>query len=111
MVDATCGNGNDTLFLARIVGPSGTVYALDLQVRVAHLQMAQHKKCKLFSIQSVTVLQALSLHITGAYVKVRICRSATSARQKGKDPTFSPQGEVEMLVASQGDHCSSCQAN
>ena len=30
-VDATAGNGNDTLFLARAVGASGTVYALDVQ--------------------------------------------------------------------------------
>lgn len=30
-VDATAGNGHDTLFLARAVGPQGRVYALDLQ--------------------------------------------------------------------------------
>ena len=34
VVDATAGNGNDTLFLARCVGESGLVYAFDLQ-RVA----------------------------------------------------------------------------
>ena len=33
-VDATAGNGNDTLFLARCVGETGTVFAFDLQ-RVA----------------------------------------------------------------------------
>ena len=31
VVDATMGNGNDTLFLARCVGPSGKVYAFDIQ--------------------------------------------------------------------------------
>eukprot|EP00877_Chromochloris_zofingiensis_P012694 jgi/Chrzof1/7679/Cz02g32200.t1 len=31
VVDATCGNGLDTLFLAQAVGPSGTVYAIDIQ--------------------------------------------------------------------------------
>ncbi|MDA8211677.1 MAG: methyltransferase domain-containing protein [Clostridia bacterium] len=30
-VDATAGNGNDTLFLARTVGPQGQVYAFDIQ--------------------------------------------------------------------------------
>ncbi|RJQ30722.1 MAG: methyltransferase domain-containing protein [Peptococcaceae bacterium] len=30
-VDATTGNGNDTLFLAREVGPAGCVYAFDIQ--------------------------------------------------------------------------------
>ena len=31
VVDATAGNGSDTLFLARTVGADGTVYALDIQ--------------------------------------------------------------------------------
>ena len=30
-VDATMGNGNDTLFLSRFVGESGKVYAFDIQ--------------------------------------------------------------------------------
>lgn len=30
-VDATCGNGNDTLLLARLVGPSGMVWGFDIQ--------------------------------------------------------------------------------
>ncbi|MBS4208601.1 class I SAM-dependent methyltransferase [Bacillus sp. FJAT-50079] len=30
-VDATTGNGNDTLFLTSIVGPSGHVYGFDIQ--------------------------------------------------------------------------------
>lgn len=31
VVDATCGNGKDTLFLARLVGRSGSVFAFDIQ--------------------------------------------------------------------------------
>lgn len=30
-LDATCGNGHDTLFLARLVGLAGTVWAMDRQ--------------------------------------------------------------------------------
>ncbi len=30
-IDATCGNGNDTLFLASLVGESGHIYAYDIQ--------------------------------------------------------------------------------
>lgn len=30
-LDATCGNGHDTLFLARAVAPGGAVHAFDLQ--------------------------------------------------------------------------------
>ena len=31
VADATCGNGHDTLLLARLVGPAGKVWAFDLQ--------------------------------------------------------------------------------
>ena len=31
VVDATCGNGNDTLFLAQLVGPRGRVVGCDVQ--------------------------------------------------------------------------------
>jgi len=31
VIDATCGNGNDTLFLAKLVGKEGHVYAVDVQ--------------------------------------------------------------------------------
>lgn len=31
VIDATCGNGNDTLLLAELVGANGTVWAFDLQ--------------------------------------------------------------------------------
>ncbi len=31
VVDATAGNGRDTLFLARLVGPGGRVFAFDIQ--------------------------------------------------------------------------------
>lgn len=30
-VDATCGNGNDSLFLAALTGPDGALYACDIQ--------------------------------------------------------------------------------
>ncbi len=30
-IDATAGNGHDTLFLAELVGPTGRVWAVDLQ--------------------------------------------------------------------------------
>lgn len=31
VIDATCGNGNDTLLLARLVGANGAVWAFDIQ--------------------------------------------------------------------------------
>lgn len=31
LIDATCGNGNDTLFLAKLTGDNGLVHAYDIQ--------------------------------------------------------------------------------
>jgi tRNA G37 N-methylase Trm5 len=33
VIDATCGNGNDTLFLSKQVGEEGKVYAFDIQTQ------------------------------------------------------------------------------
>ena len=33
VIDATMGNGHDTLFLARLVGPQGKVFAFDIQTQ------------------------------------------------------------------------------
>jgi predicted methyltransferase len=41
VLDATAGNGHDTLFLAQCVGPSGYIYAMDLQA--AAVQATQQR--------------------------------------------------------------------
>ena len=40
MIDATCGNGFDTLWLSRAVGPSGAVIAVDIQVLLYQSKLA-----------------------------------------------------------------------
>ncbi len=46
-VDATSGNGNDTLFLSELVGESGKVYAFDIQQQAIETTKAllKEKKC------------------------------------------------------------------
>jgi len=52
-IDATCGNGFDTLFLAEQVGSTGTVYGVDIQslaietVRTKLLQAGTMPQCRL----------------------------------------------------------------
>lgn len=36
VIDATCGNGYDTLLLAGLVGPTGRVWAFDIQQQAIH---------------------------------------------------------------------------
>jgi len=55
VIDATCGNGNDTLFLSQLTGPSGHVFGFDIQPEAiqntsARLQMEG-------SYQNTTLIQ------------------------------------------------------
>src|SRR5699024_6193748 len=55
VIDATCGNGNDTLFLSQLTGPSGHVFGFDIQPEAiqntsARLQMES-------SYQNTTLIQ------------------------------------------------------
>jgi hypothetical protein len=40
-VDATCGNGHDSLFMAQAIGPTGELHAVDVQVRTHTLYLQQ----------------------------------------------------------------------
>ena len=44
VVDATCGTGQDTVVLARAVGPAGKVYAFDIQKKALILTEAHLRK-------------------------------------------------------------------
>ncbi|NLI12389.1 class I SAM-dependent methyltransferase [Pelotomaculum propionicicum] len=55
-VDATAGNGNDTLFLARLVGEGGKVYAFDTQAKA--LQITQELLKNNGCMERVELLQA-----------------------------------------------------
>ncbi|MCR4400336.1 MAG: class I SAM-dependent methyltransferase [Syntrophomonadaceae bacterium] len=41
VLDATCGNGHDTVFLARLVGPGGVVHAIDVQPEAVAITRAR----------------------------------------------------------------------
>jgi ubiquinone/menaquinone biosynthesis C-methylase UbiE len=48
-IDATCGNGHDTLFLAQQVGATGKVYGFDIQQRALDLTALKLKEQQQFS--------------------------------------------------------------
>ncbi|MDY0405284.1 class I SAM-dependent methyltransferase [Virgibacillus sp. 179-BFC.A HS] len=54
VIDATCGNGNDTLFLSKLVGDTGKVYAFDIQQQAIYQTqqlLADHKRNNTILIQ------------------------------------------------------------
>ena len=57
VVDATMGNGHDTLFLAELVGASGKVHAFDIQEQAFNTTRQRLTEAKL--------LDRVSLHLTG----------------------------------------------
>lgn len=63
VVDATCGNGHDTVFLAALVGSAGQVYAFDIQPQAL---AATEKKLLASNLQTHVKLQEAN-HATEAY--------------------------------------------
>ena len=55
VVDATAGNGHDTLFLAKQVGPDGHVFAFDVQQAALE---STARRLRSFGLGHVTLLQA-----------------------------------------------------
>ncbi len=55
VVDATCGNGNDTLILATLVGSSGRVIAIDTQMRA--IDATREKLASSTGFQTVELIQ------------------------------------------------------
>lgn len=55
VLDATCGNGNDTLFLAQLVGGKGMVYAFDIQEEA--IKISRRLLCSEKLINRVTLIR------------------------------------------------------
>ncbi|BDH62675.1 rRNA methyltransferase [Lysinibacillus sp. PLM2] len=68
-VDATAGNGHDTLFLAELVGKTGHVYSFDIQQEAIEATTARLKEHRL-SDRSTVILDGHQ-HV-GNYVKDKI---------------------------------------
>lgn len=60
-IDATAGNGHDTLFLAQAVGGNGHVYAFDIQASA--LQQTQKRLTQHHCLQQVTLCHSSHTHM------------------------------------------------
>jgi predicted methyltransferase len=56
VIDATVGNGNDTLFLARKVGSTGHVFGFDIQA--AAIESTTKRLEMMHTLESITLFQA-----------------------------------------------------
>ena len=62
-IDATAGNGNDTELLCRLTGPSGKVYAFDIQEQALQATHARLQKAGLSAILIQDGHENMELHI------------------------------------------------
>ncbi len=53
VIDATMGNGNDTLYLAKKVGPDGKVYAFDIQQQAIDQTRRLLERNNIFNVQLI----------------------------------------------------------
>ncbi|WP_449355604.1 tRNA (mnm(5)s(2)U34)-methyltransferase [Virgibacillus natechei] len=65
-IDATCGNGNDTLFLSKVTGENGHVFAFDIQDQAIK---TTNQLLKEYSRKNVTLIQDSHANISD-YVAV-----------------------------------------
>lgn len=57
VIDATAGNGHDTLFLAQTVGPTGRVYAFDVQPAALEQTRRRLEAAGFYEHQTIHLLQ------------------------------------------------------
>ena len=107
-VDATCGNGHDTLLLARLVGVSGHVWGFDIQQQAIAGTKRRVAEAELSS--RVTLLQIgheeLAQHVTGPLQVVLFnlgyCPGGDRSIITRPDTTCSALGQALQLLAAGG---------
>lgn len=70
-IDATCGNGNDTVFLSRLVGTKGRIFAFDVQKEAIHRTETKLKEAGIRNVDLIldeheNVLQYIDCEISAA---------------------------------------------
>lgn len=90
VVDATAGNGHDTVFLAQLVGETGKVIGFDIQEQAIKNTTERLEKEKL--IDRVELIHA-SHHLLSSY-----CETADDIRVALFNLGYLPQGNKEIVT-------------
>ena len=96
-IDATCGRGNDTLWLAEAVGPSGKVLAMDIQEEACRDTREKTKE-----LSQVRVVQDSFVHLAIQW-KVWLGTTRLSEEQRPGAVVFNlgylPGGDKEIVTS------------
>lgn len=105
-VDATVGTGNDTVFLASCVGPSGVVYGFDIQpaaieaTRARAAAAAPDAKIELFLASHDRMAELLPPPLAGRLSAVMFNLGYLPAEDASKDIITKPETTIAALDAA-----------
>ena len=98
-IDATAGNGYDTEFLARLVGPAGTVWAFDIQAQALQRTAARLRESQItVELRLRDVPAELSLANTQSQV---VCIEADHAEMNSHLPP-GVRGQIAAIMFNLG---------
>ena len=111
-VDATLGNGHDTLFLANLVGSDGTVYGFDIQadaLAASRVRLAEHgllNNVTLFHRGHEHIVESIPLvdhgKITGAIFNLGYLPGGDKAIVTRSSTTISAIEQLLSIMAPEG---------
>ena len=109
VIDATMGNGNDTAFLAKQVGPQGNVYSFDIQkqaLRKTKTRLTQEnllKSVSLYHTGHQNILNTIGMQsISGAIFNLGYLPGGNKKIITHPDTTISAIKQCLMLLQSGG---------
>ena len=121
VVDATAGNGHDTVFLARLAGPSGQVHAFDVQeeairatrerlekegllTSAVHLHLASHDRLAELVTGPVKAVGFNLGYLPGGDKKTITRTGCTLAALEQAAALIAPNGLLSVIDGDDGDH-------
>ncbi|WP_042459856.1 class I SAM-dependent methyltransferase [Neobacillus dielmonensis] len=112
VVDATLGNGHDTVFLAELVGENGKVYGFDVQeqaIRTASERLTQHgllDRVLLFNQGHETLLKVIPTEfhgkVTGAIFNLGYLPGSDKTIVTKGDTTIAAIEQLLQIMAPEG---------
>ena len=97
VIDATAGRGNDTLFLAKHVGPRGTVYAFDIQQDALDQTDNRLRRNSIDVSSGCVRLHLCSHHLMNDVIEPRDCGKIGAAMF---NLGYLPEGDQRLITTS-----------
>lgn len=107
VIDATCGNGNDTVFLSQLVGNKGKVYAFDVQKKAIGRTDIRLKEAGIENVSLIldgheNVFKYISLEISAAVFNLGYLPGSDKTVTTNGDTTWKAVVDMLSLLKKDG---------